>query len=174
VSDIVTTLYSQLALSCGTANVVAEPYKVVLYQEGASFKPYQDSEKTPGMFGTLVISLPSEHYGGSVILKHQKDEYLLDSAKTSAFGTSYAGWYSDIFHEVTKVAKGYRLVLTYNLVRKGPSVHQIAPNSDGIKRLKQYLLDYNRASLRKQTNIQISSPMPWIISIPRKALVWPP
>lgn len=30
----------------------------------------ESTEKIPGMFGTLVICLPSPHEGGDVILKH--------------------------------------------------------------------------------------------------------
>ena len=31
-----------------------EPYKLLLYEEGVFFKAHRDTEKTPGMFGTLV------------------------------------------------------------------------------------------------------------------------
>lgn len=51
--------------------VTAELYKMLLYEKGAMFKPHTDSEKTPGMFATLVISLPSHHSGGGVVLSHE-------------------------------------------------------------------------------------------------------
>jgi 2OG-Fe(II) oxygenase superfamily len=103
VNAFVDIIYRELALTCGRQNVVAEPYKLLLYEEGAFFKSHQDSEKTKGMFGTMVVCLPSEHQGGAVVLKHNKDEYIYDSAKISDFGTSFAAWYSDVYHEVQTV-----------------------------------------------------------------------
>lgn len=72
-------------LGVRSENVRAGLYKMLLYQKGAMFKPHADSEKTPGMFGTLVVSLPSRHNGGAVIVSHggqcltlqtQNHEYL--------------------------------------------------------------------------------------------------
>jgi hypothetical protein len=65
------------------------------------------------MFGTLVISLPSVHQGGDVVVKHQD---MTKTFKSSAYPTSFACWYSDVDHEVLPVVSGYRWVLTYNLV----------------------------------------------------------
>jgi hypothetical protein len=48
----------------------AQQYKLLLYEEGAFFKAHRDTEKVPGMFGTLVVCLPSEHTGGDVLLTH--------------------------------------------------------------------------------------------------------
>ncbi|KAJ4415806.1 hypothetical protein N0V85_002571, partial [Neurospora sp. IMI 360204] len=42
----------------------AEIYKMLIYERGALFKSHTDTEKIPGMFGTLVVSLPSAHTGG--------------------------------------------------------------------------------------------------------------
>jgi len=95
----------------------AEPYKLLLYEEGAFFKAHRDSEKVPGMFGTLVVCLPSEHSGGEVRLLHGKEERILETSPTSAFDLSVLAWYSDVSHEVCPVTAGYRLVLTYNLVQ---------------------------------------------------------
>jgi hypothetical protein len=64
------------------------------------------------MFGTLVVSLPSTHTGGEVILKHCGETVIYESSKSRA---SCAGWYSDVTHEVRPVTSGYRWVLTYNL-----------------------------------------------------------
>lgn len=64
------------------------------------------------MFGTLVVSLPSTHTGGEVILKHCGETVIYKSSKSRA---SCAGWYSDVTHEVRPVTSGYRWVLTYNL-----------------------------------------------------------
>jgi hypothetical protein len=68
-------------LGVKTNDIRAELYKMLLYEKGAMFKPHADSEKVNGMFGTLVISLPSAHFGGSVVLSH--------NGKQHEFQTSY-------------------------------------------------------------------------------------
>ncbi|EXL79795.1 hypothetical protein FOPG_06532 [Fusarium oxysporum f. sp. conglutinans race 2 54008] len=90
----------------------AELYKMLLYEKGAMFKAHTDTEKIPGMFGTLVVSLPSPHTGGDVVLKHCGEKAKYSSSKQEA---SCAAWYSDVHHEVLPVTSGYRWVLTYNL-----------------------------------------------------------
>ena len=90
INALVDIVYRELALNCGRQHVVPELYKLLLYEEGAFFRSHQDPEKTPGMFGTLVVSLPSDHQGGAVVLKHQMDEYKFDSSRSSTFGTSFA------------------------------------------------------------------------------------
>ncbi|EFQ26740.1 2OG-Fe(II) oxygenase superfamily protein [Colletotrichum graminicola M1.001] len=94
------------------SSVTAELYKLLVYEKGAMFKVHTDSEKCPGMFGTLVICLPSPHEGGDVVVKHAG---LTKTFKTSAVDQSFACWYSDVQHEVLPVTHGYRVVLTYNL-----------------------------------------------------------
>ncbi|KAJ3530432.1 hypothetical protein NM208_g9334 [Fusarium decemcellulare] len=70
------------------------------------------TEKVPGMFGTLVVSLPSTHQGGTLVLKHCGETKVFD---TSKHAQSFACWYSDVSHEVLPVTSGYRWVITYNL-----------------------------------------------------------
>ncbi|KAK5123057.1 hypothetical protein LTR85_003253 [Meristemomyces frigidus] len=94
--------------------IEAQLYKLLLYEKGALFRPHTDTEKTPGMFGTLVICLPSAHEGGMLELSHGGSVMRFSSAaKQPAFGA----WYSDVTHEVKEVTSGHRLVLTYNLVQ---------------------------------------------------------
>ncbi|KAF9879326.1 hypothetical protein CkaCkLH20_02869 [Colletotrichum karsti] len=95
------------------APIVAELYKLLVYEKGAMFKAHVDTEKIPGMFGTLVICLPSPHDGGEVVARHCGETKTL---KTSKYREgSFAAWYSDVSHEVRPVTWGYRVVLTYNL-----------------------------------------------------------
>jgi len=89
-----------------------ELYKMLIYEKGAMFKPHTDTERTPGMFGTLIICLPSPHTGGEVVVKHGGECKTL---RTSDASQSFACWYSDVTHEVLPVQSGYRCVLTYNL-----------------------------------------------------------
>ncbi|KAI0169556.1 hypothetical protein GGR52DRAFT_573620 [Hypoxylon sp. FL1284] len=80
--------------------------------KGSFFKPHKDSEKAPGMIGTLVICLPSKHEGGSVHLPHAGKKYDFDTDKTSEFGLTALSWFSDVTHEIKPLVSGYRLVLT--------------------------------------------------------------
>jgi hypothetical protein len=95
----------------------AEIYKMLLYEEGAFFKAHKDTEKVPGMFGTMVVCLPSHHEGGEVWLSHAGKTTALDTSTTSQFDLTTLAWYSDVTHEVKPLTSGYRLVLTYNLVQ---------------------------------------------------------
>lgn len=70
------------------------------------------TEKIPGMFGTLVVCLPSTHQGGDVVLRHNGQAHVF---RSSAYAQSCAFWYSDVSHEVLPVTSGYRWALTYNL-----------------------------------------------------------
>lgn len=40
---------------------------MLLYVEGATFKPHQDTEKEPGMLATLVVRLSSAFTGCDVV-----------------------------------------------------------------------------------------------------------
>ncbi|EXJ72398.1 uncharacterized protein A1O5_04902 [Cladophialophora psammophila CBS 110553] len=117
VSDVVDEVHSELFIECDVKNVSAQLYKMLLYEEGAFFKPHKDSEKTPGMFGTLVICLPSPHEGGELIATFNGETKSIQTALNAEFDISYAAWNADVLHEVKHVVSGYRLVLTYNLIR---------------------------------------------------------
>ncbi|WQF83243.1 Putative prolyl 4-hydroxylase alpha subunit, Fe(2+) 2OG dioxygenase domain-containing protein [Colletotrichum destructivum] len=121
--------------------VNAELYKLLLYEEGAMFKAHTDTEKCPGMFGTLVICLPSTHKGGDVVVKHCSQTKTF---KTSAVAQSFACWYSDVHHEVLPVTSGYRVVLTYNLTidqaRQQPSAGLVRNENRALRHtLKRWL-----------------------------------
>ncbi|KAG8532380.1 uncharacterized protein KY384_002865 [Bacidia gigantensis] len=115
IEKVTQEVIQNLGLPHGTA-VRSNVYKLLLYEEGAMFKPHQDTEKEPGMFGTLAITLPSEYEGGAVLATHRGQSRTL-AVDSPAFFHSYLTWYADVTHEVKPVTSGYRLVLTYNLVR---------------------------------------------------------
>lgn len=120
--------------------VSAEPYKLLLYEEGAFFKAHRDTEKTPGMFGTLVICLPSEHVGGEVLLVHGTEKRELETSTESMFHMSASAWYSDVQHEIKPVTSGFRLVLTFNLVQKHSATVPTAAALDDSHTALQQLL----------------------------------
>lgn len=100
--------------------VTVELYKLLVYEKGSFFKPHRDTEKVQGMFGTLVVCLPSRHEGGTLILEHDGQTKRIEfGGKDSEFQTQYAAFYADCRHEVTPVKSGYRVCLVYNLASTG-------------------------------------------------------
>lgn len=53
----------------------------------------QSTEKVPGMFGTLIICLPSEHTGGTVCLQHGTKKERFGTSDSSGFGATYIAWF---------------------------------------------------------------------------------
>ncbi|KJK80992.1 hypothetical protein H634G_03525 [Metarhizium anisopliae BRIP 53293] len=135
-------LCAQVALNLGiNAPITAQIYKMLIYEKGAMFKAHTDTEKIPGMFGTLVVCLPSAHQGGEVVLKHCGQRKVF---KTSEAPQSFASWYSDVSHEVLPVTSGFRWVLTYNLALNlagpGPSAGLQQFETGALRRtLKRWL-----------------------------------
>lgn len=60
----------------------------------------------------MVISLPSVHAGGDVVVKQDGRTKMF---KTSSEDASLLCWYSGVHHKVLPVTSGYRWALTYNL-----------------------------------------------------------
>ena len=99
-----------------TARLVADLHSLLVYEPGQFFLPHQDSEKHDSMTGSLVVTLPTRHTGGELVIYHG------DQSRT------HRGWASDLAlvafhadrrHEVRPVTSGYRIALTYNLLIEG-------------------------------------------------------
>ncbi|KAK0227405.1 hypothetical protein EDD85DRAFT_853663, partial [Armillaria nabsnona] len=105
-----------------------ELYKLLLYQEGSHFARHQDTARTPGMFATIIIILPSHYEGGEVEVSHAGSSQPLtcNFALQSQSSTTILAWYTDVHHKIKWVTSGYRLALTYNVIR---------PPSQGAKPL---------------------------------------
>ena len=118
--------------------VDAELYKLLIYRKGSFFVPHRDTEKTSGMFATLVVCLPSRHEGGTLIVEHDGKSTSVDFANAE-FEIRYAAFYADCRHEVKPVTKGYRICLVYNLAiakrRKQPSAPRSGPVVDRVENL---------------------------------------
>ncbi|KAF1999945.1 hypothetical protein P154DRAFT_535176 [Amniculicola lignicola CBS 123094] len=134
--------------------VVAQRYKLLLYEEGAFFKAHRDTEKVPGMFGTLVICLPSAHTGGEVHLVHGSEKHVLETAQASAFDVTTLAWYSDVQHEVKPVTSGYRLVLTYNLSQsQNERIQSAAALDQSHAKLERLLRNWNKSQFYSRAYI---------------------
>ncbi len=127
------TVVRKTAAALGVSgDVTAELYKLVLYQPGGFFLEHRDTEKAPGMFGTLVIALPSPHSGGELVVRHVDQEVSLPLSAGSPSQVSYAAFYADCLHQLRPVTEGMRLVLVYNLIRRGPGARPAPPDHRAV------------------------------------------
>ena len=109
---------AKAGLGCGDAIVTAELYKLLVYDCGGFFLPHRDTEKTDGMFGTLVVTLPSTYRGGALRVIHAGREVTLETHPADPSELSYIAFYADCEHEALPVREGNRICLVYNLIHK--------------------------------------------------------
>lgn len=105
-------------LGCDGVVVSAKLYKLLIYDRGGFFLPHRDTEKADGMFGTLVVTLPSPHRGGELRIRHAGREVTIDTSTAEFSELSYAAFYADCEHEAMPVRDGNRVCLIYNLIQK--------------------------------------------------------
>jgi hypothetical protein len=105
-------------LGCDRGKVSAELYKLLVYDRDGFFLAHRDTEKTDGMFGTLVVTLPSAHRGGELRIRHAGREVTVDTNTAEPSELSYVAFYADCEHEALPVREGSRLCLVYNLIQK--------------------------------------------------------
>lgn len=119
-TDLVLSILQKVreGLGLGDVEISASLYKLLLYEEGGFFLSHQDSEKEKGMFGTLVIGLPSVHEGGQLLVRFGGREKTIDFSSAKSFESPFAAFFADCEHEILPVSSGYRLCLTYNLLQK--------------------------------------------------------
>jgi 2OG-Fe(II) oxygenase superfamily len=114
--QILSTVFD--GLGCAGMGITAELYKMLVYEAGGFFLPHRDTEKTEGMFGTLVIVLPSTHRGGELLIRHAGREVTVDLSNGEISELTFAAFYADCEHQVQTVTEGARVCLTYNLVER--------------------------------------------------------
>jgi hypothetical protein len=95
-----------------TSRLRAEPHSMLVYGKGQFFLPHQDSEKADAMVGTLVLSLPSAHTGGELVIEHAGERTAYQGSKEEL---TFVAFYADCRHQVAPVRSGYRATLTFNL-----------------------------------------------------------
>lgn len=123
-----------------TDPVSAELYKLLVYDTGSFFVEHRDTEKSSGMFATLVVNLPSVCSGGELIVRHRGHEVCLDLNSAEPAEISFAAFYADCVHEVRPVTAGYRLTLVYNLLRNGDGPAPTLPEYEEQSRAVTALL----------------------------------
>lgn len=105
-------------LGCPPDSITAELYKLLIYDEGSFFKAHRDTEKSAGMFATSVVSFPSAHTGGDLLIRHAGREMRASLCAADPGEIRYAAFHADCEHEVLPVESGNRLCLVFNLLHK--------------------------------------------------------
>ena len=100
-------------------NIKAELYKMNIYTAPTGcFKAHFDNPRSGNMFGSLVVCLPSQFTGGSLLTRHHDQEVAYDWSSPTSDPVQHIQWaafFSDVEHEVLPVTSGYRATLTYIL-----------------------------------------------------------
>src|SRR5882724_5197060 len=119
------------------ARLRAEPHALLVYGKGQFFVPHQDSEKDDTMIGTLVISLPSSHTGGELVVEHNGKIVACQASPTEV---SVAAFYADCRHEVKPVKTGYRVTLTCNLLLEADPAGEVPaePSAEAARYLTEH------------------------------------
>jgi hypothetical protein len=118
---------------CGLA---ADFHSMLVYEPGQFFVAHQDSEKDDTMVGTLVVTLPSAHTGGELVIEHGGEATAYRGHKVAL---SLVAFYANCRHEVRPVKSGHRITLTYNLLLRGDSSGPITGDDATVRDLASCL-----------------------------------
>ncbi len=119
------------------ARLRAELHALLVYGPGQFFMPHQDSEKDDEMVATLVVSLPTVHTGGELVVSHggQSRTYRHVDRDRVVF----VAFYADCLHEVRPVRTGRRVTLTFNLlVAREPEPGVADPDEELAELLREH------------------------------------
>ena len=123
----------------GDAKLIPHLHNMLIYDPGQFFKTHQDTEKLDNMVATMTVVLPAPHIGGDLLIHHNKDKHRFVLENLDAGSIECVAFYADCQHEIEKVKKGVRVVLTYNLTLEGAAS---APNVSASPALEQALKDF--------------------------------
>ena len=90
------------------------------------------TEKSDGMFATIIIVLPSQFTGGAAHLSHGTLSTVYDCSATSALSTTVMSWYTDVTHEIKPITSGHRLALSYNLIHTSRALRPALSANTGL------------------------------------------
>ena len=126
-------------------------YKMLIYERGDFFLPHKDSEKEKGMFGTLVIGLPSRHTGGELVVRFGGVEEIANFSEDSGdYKIDFAAFYADCDHEVKPLTSGYRICLLYNLIQqKSTNKIQLTSLETYIAKLAEIFTKQRQEGIKK-------------------------
>ena len=67
--DHIAKLRDEFALAADL-QIQCELYKLLIYEQSGHFDTHKDTEKSPGMFATMAIVVPSAFSGGDLTIEH--------------------------------------------------------------------------------------------------------
>ena len=118
----------------GRGELIAQPYQLLIYEEGGMFKDHRDTLRGVGHIGSCVVSLPvvGGCSGGELVLKHKSvtgdAAEVLESVRPphESEKSKWNAFFTDLVHEVCPVTQGYRVSLSYHIWYKPESnLHQL-------------------------------------------------
>lgn len=100
------------------SNIQANLYKMLIYETNGHFKPHRDTEKEIGMFGTMIVQLPTSDgfTGGLLTVQHDGTTQTIDMTNGSDNEFQVVSFYADCEHQLHPITSGHRVCLVYNLV----------------------------------------------------------
>ena len=88
-----------------------KPLKLLVYRKGGHFSMHADTEKTPGMVGSLALILPGTHAGGALVIEHGGEHLCFGAGASDKW--RFVAWYADCRHRLEPVEKGVRIAITF-------------------------------------------------------------
>ena len=138
--DTVSNVVKQACYELGISNenvqnlgIEAHLYKVLLYEKGGHFKTHKDTVKQEGMFGTLVLQLPSVFEGSDSVVSHRGETKRFKLSKDCETTPQYMAFYGDCEHEIMPVTEGWRFCLVYNMVVTKPHPMGVVPDGSQLE-----------------------------------------
>ena len=108
--------------------IIAEPYKLIIYEKGCFFNKHKDHKSTPLHFGSLILLLPYKngYKNGDFVLEKQNNKEIkkfIWKLNTEKFREiyiknnqcQYISFYTDINHEIKKITEGVRISIVFQL-----------------------------------------------------------
>ena len=117
------------------SQVEAKLSKLILYEEGSFFASQRKRDMADGVFGTLVVALPTQFTGGEIVVKYRDETETFEQAGQSGFSSQYLAFYAERKHELKRVTSGHRLCLVYNLVKRHGTRPRAINKESLVKRL---------------------------------------
>lgn len=100
------------------AHLIAEPLSINAYGPGGHFARHKDTPRAEGMVGSLVVCLPFPFTGGELSLEHGNQAAVFDFSsdiEADSGALAWAAFFSDVDHEISAVASGHRVTISYAL-----------------------------------------------------------
>lgn len=141
---IINKIHKILKYDVDINDIYLDLYCLNIYTKNGFFKSHIDTPKSEKMFGSLVISLPSNYKGGILKVKHKNICKNFDLSTDNKKEIKWVAFYSDCEHEITEILDGYRITLTYNLYIKEKELQYKNINFENVelynilKEIKKY------------------------------------